>query len=175
MRNTSVTNALRWMLAAWMLLATSVMSSVIHGRSGGYLSYQHDKSDCTPWCSSVTAAFHGDHEDDASRFAVDVHRHVPLALLGTTKCLPSSDHPTVPHDRSQCSWCAWVDAVSVAQVVRISSKELTIDQFWPGCLTSALIDGFGESKQYATLCSGIAPSFPLCDRARHERSGVQLA
>ena len=175
MRNTSVTNALRWLLAAWMLLATSVMSSFIHGHSGGNLSYQHDKPDCTPWCSSVPVAFHGDHDGDANLLAVDVHRHVSLALLGITRCLPSSDQPTAPHDKLQCSWCAWMNTVSAAQGVRTSSKEVTIDQSWLGGLTGASIDGFGESKQHATICSGIAPSFPLCDRARHERSGVQLA
>jgi hypothetical protein len=174
MRNTSVTNALRWMLAAWMLLATSVMPSWSYGHSDGYFPNQHKVTDCTQRCSFAPTTFCGNRDNDVS-LSADVHNHGSLKLLGSIKCSPPSGQPTIPHDGSKCSWCAWISIISAAQGIRISPKELTYGQFLLDGLTSALINGFGESNLHGNFCSYDALVFPLCDRARHERSGVQLA
>lgn len=172
MKNITVKNVFRWLLAAWMLLATSVMSSVMHGHGGGSLACQHDESDCTRRCSLVPTVFRGDNDGDPSLSAVDVHRAGALAQWGN---LPSLGRPIVPHDRSQCHWCAWMKTVSAAQGIRTLSKNPTFDRSWSDGFTSVLTDGVGRSEQFAAFGSDIAPSLPLCDRARHARSGVQLA
>jgi hypothetical protein len=175
MINTSVKNAFRWMLAAWMLLVTSIASSTyVHSHRGGNVAHDHDKFDRLTSCSSVPAAFHKDHDGNVVLSAVDVHHHGFLTLLGVATYWPSSDQPAVPHEKVPCIGCAWMATVSAAQTIRIASKESRIDQPWP-ILTSFVIDGFCESRWRITSCAGAAPTSLLCDRARHERSGVQLA
>jgi hypothetical protein len=174
MKNVSVENALRWMLAAWMLLATSVTSSTfVHGHSDGNFSHQHDKSDCTFSRSFAPTAFHDSHNSDVSLSAVDIHRHGYLMLLGAIAHQPVSGEPSGSHEKSP-SHCEMI-AVSAAQGVRTLSKNLTVDHSGVACLTVVSIGCICESKQHETLCAGVAPASPLCDRARHERSGVQLA
>ena len=157
-----------------MLLATSVMSSVTHDHGSVHLACRSDGAPCARECSSTSMAFHGD-DHGANLFAADVPCHGCLALLGTTDGSASADRPTAPHDRSQCNWCAWIGTVSVAKDVRVSLRELTLGQCLLGGLISASTDGSGESNLRGAFASCGAPFFPLCDRARHERSGVQLA
>jgi len=177
MKNVSVENALRWMLAVWMLLATSVVSSTfVHGHHGGNGTHQHDRFDhAIPW-SSVSAVFHDDHDGGTSLSAVDVHRHHHhrcLALFGAITCVPMPGEPSGSHETSPSGWEAIV-AISAAQGVRTLSG-LTVDHSGLASLAVFSIGCICESKQHETPCAGVAPASPLCDRARHERSGVQLA
>jgi hypothetical protein len=174
MKNVSVENGLRWMLAALMLLATSVTSSTyVHGHSGGNLSHQHDKSGCTLSRSFAPVAFLGGYNNDVSLSAVDVHRHGCLMLLGTITYQPMSGEPCCSHEKSP-SGREMIVTVSAAQGVRTWSKGLTVDHSGLASLAVFSIGCICESKQHETLCAGAAPASPLCDRARHERSGVQL-
>lgn len=175
MKNTSVENVVRWMLAAWMLLATSVTSSTyMHGHSDGNLSHQHDASDGTLFRSFAPAASYGDHNTDVSLAAVDTHRHGCLVLLGTIAHQPMPCEPSDSHEKSP-SGLETIVGVSTAQGGRILSKNLAVDHSGPTPLGVISTDCICESKQHATVCAGVAPASTLCDRARHERSGVQLA
>jgi hypothetical protein len=161
------------MLAAWMLLATSVTSSAyVHGHSGGNLSHQHDSSDCTLPRSFAPAAFYGGNNNDMSLSAVDTHRHGCLMLLGAITYQPMPGESSGSHEKSPCSWETIV--VSAVQGVRTLSKGLSVDHSGLASLAVLSIGCISESKQHETLCAGLAPASPLCDRARHERSGVQL-
>jgi hypothetical protein len=175
MRNASVENALRWMLAAWMLLATSVTSSTyVHGHSGGKTAHQHDGADCTLSRSFVPTTFHDGHDGDVSLSAMDVHRHGCLVLLGAITYQPMSGEPSDPHQKSPCDWDTIV-AVSAAQGVRTLSKSLAVDHSGLAAPTVLAIGCVCEAKQTVFSCADIAPVSLLCDRARHERSGVLLA
>ena len=175
MKHVSVENALRWMLAASMLLATSVTSSTfMHGHSGGNLSHQHDSSDCTLSHSFVPTAFHDGHDSDMSLSAVDVHRHGCLTLLGAITYMPAPNEPSGSHGKSSCGWETIV-SVSAAQGVRAFSKVVAVDHSGLASLAGVSIGCVRESKQPNSHCAGTALASPLCDRARHERSGVQLA
>ena len=109
-----------------MLLATSVTSSTyVHGHSGGNLSHQHDKSDCTPSRSFAPAAFCGGYNNDMSLSAVDIHRHGCLMLLGAIAHQPMPGEPSHSHEKSPSGW--ETIAVSAAQGVRTLSKGLAVD------------------------------------------------
>jgi hypothetical protein len=175
MKNVSVENALRWMLAAWMLLATSITSSTyVHGHNGGNFAHQHDRFDYAISYPSVPAAFQDGHDNDLSLSTVDVHGHRCLGLLGTITCLPMPGEPTDSHGKSPIDWETIV-AVSATQGARTLVKNLAVDHSGLASLAVFSISCICESKQHETLCAGLAPASPLCDRARHERSGVQLA
>lgn len=172
MRNTAVTNALQWLLATWILLATSVTPYWAHDHNSGDFANQHNGAGCTRLCSYSPIAYRGDHNENAG-LCDDCLNHGFPGLPGSEKCLPSPKQSTIPHEGTRCCWCAWLRTVSAAQGIRISPKELTLGQLWLGDLSSTSI-GDLESNLRGVFCSNAARSFPLCDRARHERSGVQL-
>jgi hypothetical protein len=174
MKNATVEKTLRWMLAAWMLLAMSVTSStIVHGHSGGNLSHQHDRPDCTLSHSMVPAQFHNGHEHEASLSTADVHRHGCITLLGAVAYLPIPDEPVGSHGKSPTGWETIV-VVSPAHSVRTVSKALTVGEPGLVSIVGVAIGCTCESKQHETRCAGNVPASRLCDRARHERSGVQL-
>jgi hypothetical protein len=175
MKDVSVENALRWMLAAWMLLATSVTSSTcVHGHSGGNLSHQHDDSGCALSQPLVLAPCHDAHDSDTTLSPVDVHRHGCLVLLGAITYQPVSGEPSRSHEKAPGGWETIV-AVPAAQSVRTLSKNLATNHSVPASLAVLSVGCVCEAKQIDSSCTGIALASPLCDRARHERSGVLLA
>lgn len=175
MKRITIENTFRWMLAAWMLLATSVTSSTyVHGHSGGNLSHQHDTHDSTPSHSSVPPTLHDGHDSHMILSATDVHRHGCVVLLGAIAYQPVSDKSSSSQEKLPCSWEMLV-VVSAAHDVRNLSKTLAIDQSALALTATISIGSVCELKQHESFCAGTAPSFPLCDRARHERSGVLLA
>ena len=105
--------------------------------------------------------------------AVDFHRHGCLVLLGAVTYQPMSGESTNSHEKSPIGW--ETIAISAAQGVRTLSKGLAVDHSGLVALTILSISCICESKQCETRCAGVAPASLLCDRARHERSGVQLA
>lgn len=174
MKNGSVENALRWMLAVWMLLATSVTpSTYVHGHRGGSVSHQHDGPDYA-LSHAQSAAFHDGHDAEARLTAVDVHRHGCLALLGGIAYQPLPGGPAGSHGVPAGSWETMV-AISAAHSIRSTSKSLVVDHDGLVAAVGVSMGCVCESKQPASLDTGIAPASPLCDRARHERSGVLLA
>ncbi len=157
-----------------MLLATSVTSSTfVHGHSGGNLSHQHDPSNCSLSHSIVPATFHDGHDGDVSLSAVDVHRHGCLVLLGAITYQPMPSEPSGSHEKSPNGWETIV-AVSAVQSVRGLSKSITVAPCWSASFDDLSVDCICSAKQCGILSPGVVLAFPLCDRARHERSGVQL-
>jgi hypothetical protein len=158
-----------------MLLATSVTSSTyVHGHSGGNLSHQHDGHDWALSYSTVPTAFHEGHDSHMLLSAADVHRHGCVVLLGAIAYQPVSDKSSSSHEKLPCSW-ETLAVVSAAHNVRTLSKSLAVDHFGLVSIADVAIGFVCESKQPASLCAGAALASPLCDRARHERSGVLLA
>jgi hypothetical protein len=166
------------MLSAWMLLATSVApSTFVHGHGGGDLSHQHDHGDCALSHSRAPTAHHDGHDDrggDVSVSAADVHRHGYFVLLGAVTYAPMSSTPTGSHENAASGWETFV-AVPAVQGICAPSRNSAIDPSGPAALVVVSIDCLRESEQRGIPRAGIAPASPLCDRARHERSGVQLA
>ena len=175
MKSRSVENPIRWMLAAWMLAATSITSSTfVHGHSDGSLSHQHDSRDYAPSHSLAPTAFHDDHESNLSLSAADVHRHGSFGLLGTITYHPIPGERSGSHEKSS-NGLETIVTVSSAQGARALSKGLAVDHSGLAVGAIILTNRVSESQQHETLCACVAPASPLCDRARHERSGVQLA
>jgi hypothetical protein len=172
MKNTSVENALRCLLAALMLLATSAThSTYVHGHSGGNRSHEHDGPDCFTRSQLPVTPYDG-NATSVCLSADDIHRHQCFALFGSITYKSASGEQTDSHGKSTCCGTS-VIAVSACHSVRGLSKNLTADH---GGLISVANISSGcvcESKQPESF-AGIAPVSPLCDRARHERSGVLL-
>lgn len=177
MNNRMAENTFRCLLAAWMLVATSTMSSTyVHGHNGGNVSHQHDSCESTLPHSTATAAFHNDHDSSiyVGHSARDVHRHGGLVLLGAFAYQPLSDKSSDSQDKSPIGWQT-ILVVSTAQGMRGLSKSLPFET--PGVVPIADVPTgcVCQSKQPAYSCGNAAPTSLLCDRARHERSGVLLA
>jgi len=169
-------DVVRWLLAAWMLLATSMSSvSFVHSHRGGHLTHRHGASDhaiCGPLAPEGVGE---DHDAGASLSAVNVHHHGFVTLLGGVTCLPRPSGPTAPQEKSPCNWCCWAATVWAVQVVRAGSDTRIADRFFSFSDPLIAAGAPADLRQQATLCAGAAPTAPLCDRARHERSGVLLA
>jgi hypothetical protein len=179
MKRLTVENTFRWLLAAWMLVATSVASSTyMHSHSGGSLAHQHDEYDHAASHPVMPVPVHGDHDghdhDIVSLSAVDVHRHGFLAMLGTITYQSVPDGSSGSSERQPYGWDTIV-AVSAVQGVRAMSKSVASDHCSLAAPTVLAIGCVCEVKQPALSCADTAPVSPLCDRARHERSGVLLA
>lgn len=173
MKNT-VENAFRCMLAALMLLATSVTSStIVHGHNGGNLSHQHDQTDSAILQSCIPTVFHNSHDAGTNLSNANVHLHGCLLLLGKVTFLQTPSEPSGSHEKSPCCWETIVAVPSALRVCTLS-KGVTIDHSRLASFTCASIEYICQSNQHENLYAGIAPASLLCDRARHERSGVQL-
>lgn len=176
MLSKSIVNVFRCLLAAWMLLATSITSSIYaHSHDCGYVAHQHVGCDHRTHDSNF---LHDEHGGYSSVSAAKTHHHGFLFLPGIAACLPSSEHErtSLPGDKSPCSWCVWVGVVSTAKCADISpQKELKIVRPAADYSSTALRECLCISKQQTSYCTGAVFVLPLCDRARHERSGVLLA
>jgi hypothetical protein len=170
-----VEDGIRWTLATWMLLATPITSSTyVHSHNGGCATHRHDGCECASSNSSSPTAHHDDCAASANLFARDTHRHGCLVWFGTITSHSTPDNSSGPHGKNPCDWETIV-AVSAAQTIRAPSKNLLGSHFG---LASQAVLATGcvcELKRLEPSCTGTAPVSPLCDRARHERSGVLLA
>jgi hypothetical protein len=175
MKKGPVKKILRWLLAAWTLLAMSGPSwTYVHSHAGGDVSHRHDESSLTISHQPSPSTLHDDHHDAVGATAADIHRHGRLTLLGGMTHDPVPSGPSHSHEGAPTRWETIV-TVSAAQGGRTLSKVLTVDSFSPLSLPAVAGGSFGESKQPLPFAAGVAPTSPLCDRARHERSGVLLA
>jgi hypothetical protein len=178
MKNRSVENPLRWMLAAWSLLATMLGSSAfVHSHSGGDQPHRHARSAWVPNAPShpfVPGAAQGSYEGGLCLSAADFHRHGRILLLGAIKYLPTPGEPAIPHGKSPCDWDTII-AVSAAQRTRACSNGVAVGHCELGSLADFCVGCVCPTGQQEIPALGFAQSAPLCDRARHERSGVQLA
>ena len=173
-----VENALRWMLAAWTLGASSfVAPTVVHSHTGGLRSHRHDLADGAPdglVRSFLPEALRNGYEGRTCLSAADIHQHGRFLLLGAVKYLPMPSEPVSPHSKSLCGW-ETILVVSSAQGLRACSNGVAGDHLQSASLAALSVECTCQSGQQEIIALGVAPSAPLCDRARHERSGVQLA
>jgi hypothetical protein len=178
MKKLAVENALRWVLAAWTLAASVfVAPTVAHGHPGGHRSHQHDPADCVAdgqWESFTPKALQDGHEGETCLSAADFHRHGYFLLLGAVKYLPIPSEPVSPHSKSLCGW-ETILVVSSAQGSRASSNGVAGNHSELASLADLSVDCIWQAGQHEMHALGAAPCAPLCDRARHERSGVLLA
>jgi hypothetical protein len=176
MKNASVKNAFRSLLAAWTLLALSMSSATfVHCHSGGCLSHGQNAAHDSLAGSVAPVNLHDDHEGTASLSVANVHHHGFVTLLGTLTCLPASGGSTVPHDESPCNWCCWIATASTAEIVRPASESRVRDPSGPPLGPLVLTIRADSPSWHETLRVDLPRATLLCDRARHERSGVQLA
>lgn len=172
MRNTLVEKGLRCMLAALVLLATfHTHSTYVHGHSGGNLSHGHSEADDYTRSQLPVAPYDG---NDVSAYlsADEVHRHQCLALLGTITSKSTSGERTDSHDKSTCCGTP-IAAISASHGVRGLAKSPSLDHTGLIAVTNLTTDYVCQVKQSESF-AGVAPVSILCDRARHERSGVLL-
>jgi hypothetical protein len=175
MEEAKVKTLSRYLLAAWMLLATSATpSTYVHAHSNGNTAHQHDGHGGVPADRSTPADSYGNDATAVNSSAEDTHRHGCLTLLGTFTCHSIPDQLSGFHEKKPCG-CDTIVAVSAAQTIRAPLKNLWGSSY--GCASAAvLVTGcVCERKQLDSFCTGCEPVSPLCDRARHERSGVLLA
>ena len=178
MKKLAVENALRWVLAAWTLAASVfVAPTVAHDHPGGCRSHQHDPADCVPdglSQSFTPEALQNGREGGTCLLAADFHRHGYFLLLGAVKYLPMPSEPASPHSKSPCGW-ETILVVSSARGLRACSNGVAGDHLQLASPADLSVDCICQSGQHEIPALGVALSAPLCDRARHERSGVQLA
>jgi hypothetical protein len=178
MNRPAVENALRWMLAAWTLGASVfVAPTVVHGHVGGRRSHQHHPADCVPdglSQSFLPEAPRNGYEGRTCLSAADFHRHRSFSLLEAVKYVPMPSEPVSPHGKSPCGW-ETIPVVSSARGLRACSHGVAGDHLQLASPADLSVECICQSGQHKTPAPGAAPSAPLCDRARHERSGVQLA
>jgi hypothetical protein len=165
-----------WMLAAWSLLAPAFVSPTLaHSHFAGDRPHGHTRPDCIS-VDPRQPSESGDNRIGHGRLSLseaDLHWHRYLLWLGAVEYLPGSTEPGSPEPKSPspCDWETTI-AVSAAQGIRASSTGLAVDHVQ---LASRFAECVYPSGRHEISAVGVAPSVPLCDRARHERSGVQLA
>jgi len=179
MNKPAVENALRWMLAVWTLWASSsVLPPLVHSHLGGRQPHEHDRAGCVPHgrsCSLAPTALQNGYEGGTCLSAADFHRHGYSRLLGFVKYLPTPTEPSGPHGKLRWGWETIV-GVSAVRALRACSNGVAGDHWLQSASPADLsVNCVCQSGQHEIPVLGVAPSAPLCDRARHERSGVQLA
>jgi hypothetical protein len=179
MKKLAVEKALRWMLAAWTLVAfVSAAPTVVHSHSDGYRSHQHDPAARVPdgLTQSLTPrALQDGCEGGSHLSAADFHKHGGVWLLGFVKYLPTPTKPVSSDSESRCCGSEPMPVVVSAQGWRACSNGVAGDYLQSVSLAALSVECICQSGQQETPVLGVAPSAPLCDRARHERSGVLLA
>jgi hypothetical protein len=175
MKHFPIHSTFRWLLTAWMLVATTVMSSTyVHNHNGGNLAHNHDGHGNPPSSLSSAIIHQDSHQGDLILTAVDTHQHGCLMLLGSLSYRSLPDTSSNSQKGHPFGWETTVTA-SLTQDVRLLARSLAPDFFGlasalnlpPGCAI--------ETKPIGYSCAGTTKMPFLCDRARHERSGVLLA
>jgi hypothetical protein len=162
------------LLAAWMLVASTVMSSTyVHSHDEGSLAHNHDghHSDLS---TSTSIVHHDSCEDDLILSAVDSHQHGCLVLLGTITYQSTPEKSSNSEEKHPFGW-ETIIAASAAQNVRFLARSLAPDYSEMSSPAVLSIGCVCEIKLLGHSCNKTAPVIFLCDRARHERSGVLLA
>lgn len=171
-------NSLRWMLAVWTVSATVFVSpAVVHSHDEGDRPHHHDGDDGDSGVFSglpLPTARHEGHEGAAYLSAADFHEHGGLRLLGSANYRPSPTDPCGPQDKSPGNWEVIVAAAATANV-RADSNGVALSHWGLASAADLSVDCVCPSGYRDVRGCDVGVASPLCDRARHERSGVQLA
>jgi hypothetical protein len=175
MKKLRIENAVRLLLAAWMLLSAPAMPSTsVHAHHGGNVSHHHYHPE-----GQLPSAYlpTGLHDAESCIEPSETHTHFSFMLWGAKFELPigNPSSATDPNPREFCG----NDAIAVL-VLPAHTQNLTkipsIDSWGPPCLAPIWGSVACEANQPDWRCSGDLPQGALlCDRARHERTGVLLA
>lgn len=171
-------NALRWVLAAWTLgVSVFASSTVMHRHSGGDNPHRHCHSDDAPdaWSYSfVPVDLSKGYEGGTYPLAADLHKHAGLLLPGAVKYLPLPSEPVSPSGRSPGGW-ETITTILSARGLRAGSASAVADDFELVPVADFSVGCVCSTEHREVPASSVSPGSLLCDRARHERSGVQLA
>jgi hypothetical protein len=177
MRTASVGHIERWLLASWMLVAATLPPvAVTHAHANGRGTHRHAKTTYSHVHRHPAAEERTPGTSDLVRFrgmsldAADVHGHIFLGWVGSIACSPVTN----PKDSDQQPAS---DDGGLALVAAPMVRPTTV-----GASAWGLVPQVNSEVAFVRLAHDDAgrepwatPSPPLCDRARHERSGVQLA
>ena len=191
MSNPSIQNGLRLFVAAAVLTATTITTpGVVHSHSGGQRPHDHGlgQRSLGQWhwrhTSGTPAADHScgagappkvvaaDHHDrHAVAAADDLHRHV-LVFLGSAMSLPGSDQRSGGQEGSP-SGRELLFSLPYRNLMSGPTGGSSDLQWWLTSEVDQCVDRNVVEQEVPP--ANVAPVPFLCDRARHERSGVQLA
>jgi hypothetical protein len=114
------------------------------------------------------------YERGTCPLTADLHKHPGLLLLGAVKHLPVPSEPVSPDGKSPGGW-ETISTVLSARGLRACSASTVADDFELVPVADFSVGCACSIEQREVSTSSITPGSQLCDRARHERSGVQLA
>jgi hypothetical protein len=174
MKNSAVESGLRWTLAASMLLMMPLSSTTfVHQHSGGGAAHHHKLTDHSSLPPTSPLPFDDDGDrNGVGMSAVDVHHHGCLLFLGMVTYQSGPGNPSDSHRQAPRGLeTAFVLSPSGVQTF---SKSLAADHLQLAASTAVSTGCVGESMRPVLSPGAFAPASLLCDRARHERSGVQL-
>lgn len=154
--------ALRLLLIVCVLAATLSPPVIEHAHEDGESSHQHEHG------FSATAS--DTHRDQVAWRGDRLHQHVLAVFLGSTHCVPASQKPAESEQKSlrTCVTSAVTPSLAAPEPCDRSMplSVLRSAEHEPAALRA------GGQAAAVTVPVGMAL---LCDRARHERSGVLLA
>ena len=139
--------------------------------------HQHCQSDDVPDASSYSfepVDLPKGYEGATYPLAADLHKHPGLLLLGAVKHLPLPSEPVSPDGKSPGGW-ETIATVLSARGLRACSTSTVADDFELVPVADFSVGCVCSTEQREVPTSSISLGSQLCDRARHERSGVQLA
>lgn len=169
----------RWTLAAYMLWASaSAFPPIVHRHAGGSSSHQHDSADGTSAASLHAIdsdAFVRGFDREICATADDLHQHGYVLLLGAAKHLPMRSAVGHPQGTSPCGWETVFTLGVAAPGARACLSGATWGQFELTPVSDSFVAHTGFSERREVQPSSVPSHSLLCDRARHERSGVLLA
>lgn len=178
MKNLAVENALRWVLAAWTLgVSVFAPTTVVHRHFGGQSPHEHSCFDPAPEatlysCEPVDLC--KGLEFTAFSLPTDLHKHPGFLLLGTVKHVPMPGESNGPDGKSPGGWETISTALS-SRCLRVSATSSWADDFELAPVADFCAGCASIREHHEVSTSSDVRCSQLCDRARHERSGVQLA
>ena len=176
MNSLLIENGLRVWLAASLLAATTLaIPSFVHSHSGGQRPHDHDPGErglSESVKRHVRRAEHHYHHE-AVPDAHHLHEHAYLVFLGRTIPLPESEQSDGSH-RGSHPECELLYAVPFRnEMPRSAGGSIHLPWWFTSAADNHLrCDVVVEQEGAPSI---VAPAPFLCDRARHERSGVLLA
>jgi hypothetical protein len=174
MKTSTVNKTARLLMAMCLVTAALPPTTIAHAHQDGQSRHGHvartpvgcDHSAVTPPrpvdFGHPSLAFEGD----------DLHRHLYVPLVGTLPSFPLSPGPAGSQQDSSRTSDVMALRPSASSVAGISTQKW-IAELCQGTQPCAPVLGCAPSERQGMGHELAAPVF-LCDRARHERSGVQL-
>ena len=164
----------------WTLWASALASpAIVHSHSGGESPHRHGRAENSHHAllhSGASGGFVGSGEAETFIAPAEAHQHGRLLFFGSIRYRPMPNAPADRHGDSLCGCETILTAISPDPGVRVSLSGALGSPFERMSLVDPSMGCVDSAEWGAAACAGAAvPSPLLCDRARHERSGVLLA